>query len=196
VSATAWCDVYDEHNTALGYRLPAKWVDGRKGLWRRYVHAVVTTADKKYVVERQSGSLLYAQSRLHLSMDGTVLAGETPRQSAARHMQAKFGVRIRPEQASFQNVKKYHHEARRQEGYAYYTKYSNRFVYTYHVALTLDNPILLPEGSHDREILLLKRRALLRALRHPAPSMKKQLPYGRKHYAKAVKRAKIYTKHH
>ncbi|HET8708719.1 MAG TPA: hypothetical protein VFL85_00390 [Candidatus Saccharimonadales bacterium] len=184
LALTSWCDVYDEHNMALGYKLPVKWVDGRKGLWCRYVHAVVTTADNKYVVERQAGA------RLHLSMDGAVVAGETPRQAVQRHLQAKFGVRIRPEQAAFQNVKKYQGVVKTQDGYAYYTKYSNRFVYTYHVALTLENPIFLPGGGHGREILLLKRRALLRALKHPAPSMKRHLMYGRKHYAKAVKRAK------
>lgn len=195
IAQTTWCDVYDEHNAALGYRLPPKWVDGRKGLWRRYIHTIITTADNRYVVERRSGMQLFTQTQLHLSMDGLVLAGETPRQAVQRYLRAKFGVQTRPEQAAFQSVKKYHHETVRQSVHGYYTMYSNRFVYTYHVALSLENPILMPEGSHDREILLLKRRDLLRALRHPAPSMKKHLTYGRKHYAQAVKHAKIYTNH-
>lgn len=195
ITAAAWCDVYNEHNTALGYRLPTSWVDGRKGLWRRVVHAVITTADKKYLVERRTGTRALSETRLHLSMDGTVVAGEIARQTVQRLARTKFGVSLRPEQIAFQNVKKYQNEMKNSNAYNYYTKYSNRFVYTYHVALTLENPIFLPNGS-DREILLLKRRDLLRALRHPAPSMKKHLPYGRKHYAKAVKRAKIYTNHH
>lgn len=190
LTADDWVDLYDHHNQPLGYALPTRWAEQRKGLWRRYVHAVITTADKKYVVERRTDQHVLAPSRLHFSMDGPVAGGETPRQAVQRNLQTKFGVTITPEQTFFQSVKKYSTEQKVQSDYAYYTKYSNTFVYTYHVALTLENPLFVaPEDN--REILLLNRRHLLSILRHPAPSMKKQLLYGREHYAKAVKRAKI-----
>lgn len=185
---TSWSQIYDAHNKPLGYRLPVGWTTDRNGLWRRSVHAVVTTANRKFVVEKRSADIVFAPNMLDISLGGGVDAGETPRQAVMRELAEELGVRARPEQVTFLGVRKW------STYHPHYHKFTNTFLYSYHVKLTINNPIFVVQPAEVREVRLLGRRAVRMLLRKHRLKRFGPLNYGYKYYADVVKRAKIYVK--
>jgi protein-tyrosine-phosphatase/8-oxo-dGTP pyrophosphatase MutT (NUDIX family) len=186
--ATSWSDVYDEHNKPLGYKLPIAWVCQRKGLWRRSAHAVVTTANKRYVIEKRAENIVFSPNMLDISLGGSVDSGEAPRQAIMREIREELGVKVHPEQVTFLKIHKfsaYHPK---------YKKYTQSFAYTYHVALTIDNPIFILQTSEVREVRLLTLGQVRRLLRVHSLRRVGRLNYSYKYYADIVKRAKMYVK--
>ena len=188
VEVTSWSDMYDEHNKPLGYSLPVSWATQRKSLWRRSVHAVVTTADKKYVVEKRSANIVFSPSMLDISLGGGVDSGEPPRRAVLRELKEELGVLARPERLTLLDVHKW------SSYHPHYKKYTHSFLYDYHVALSIDDPIFILQPSEVREVRLLSGRQVLRLLRRHSLKHFGRLNYGYKYYADVVKRAKIYTR--
>lgn len=185
---TSWSDIYDVDNKPLGYRLPVGWTTERKGLWFRSVHAVVTTANNKYVIEKRASQIVFAPNMLDISLGGGVDSGETTRQAVIRELKEELGVTIRPEQITFLGVRKwgrYH---------PHYRKFTSMFLYSYHVKLTVDDPIFIVQPSEVGEVRLLSGRQVRQLLRRHRLRHIGQLNYGYKYYADVVKRAKIYVK--
>lgn len=182
-----WVDLYDAHNKPLGYQLPMSWATSRKGLWRRSVHAVITTVNNRYVVQKRT-DLMFAPNMLDISCAGGVDAGETPRHAIIREVHEELGVRVRPEQVNFVDVRKwssYHPSIRR---------YTNSFVYTYHIQLTVDDPIFIPDPKEVRDVWLLPYRRVRLLVRKRRLRAHGELNYGYKYYAEIVKYAKMNMK--
>ncbi len=188
LSGTSWSDIYDSENKPLGYRLPVAWATDRKGLWRRSVHAVVTTANGKFVVEKRSESIVFAPGMLDISFGGGVDIHETPRQAVLRELREELGVKVRPEQLTHLGTRKW------AKYHPHYDKYTNMFLYTYHVHLTIDEPIFVLQPSEVKEVRLLSSRQINNLIRRHRTKRFGRLNYGYKYYADVVKRAKMYVK--
>jgi isopentenyl-diphosphate delta-isomerase len=188
LNQSSWSDVYDAENKPLGYRLPVDWVTNRSGLWRRSVHAVVTTANNKFVVEKRSDTIVFAPGMLDVSLGGGVDAHETPRQAVLRELKEELGVKVRPEQVTFLEMRKW------STYHPHYQKYTKTFLYSYHVQLTIDNPIFVMQPSEVQEVHLLSGRKVQQLIRRHRLRRVGALNYGYKYYADIVKRAKIYVK--
>jgi 8-oxo-dGTP pyrophosphatase MutT (NUDIX family)/protein-tyrosine-phosphatase len=188
MESTSWSDIYNEQNQPLGYRLPVGWTTERKGLWRRSVHAVITTANKKYVVEKRADRIVFAPGMLDISMGGGVDAGETPRQAVIREIKEELGLRVRTDQITFLNTQKW------SRFHPHYNKYSSTFLYAYHVHLTADDPIFMIDDDEVRDVRLLSGRQINRLVRKHRLKNIGRLNYGYKYYADVVKRAKMYVK--
>lgn len=157
-------------------------------MWRRGVHAVVTTANGKFVVEQRSKDIVFAPLLLDVSLGGGIDAHETPRQAIIRELAEELGVRVKPEQVTHLDTRKwgaYH---------PHYKKYTNTFLYSYHIKLTLDDPIFVLQEHEVRQVRLLSRRQLARLLRRHRLKHFGKLNYGYKYYTDIVRRAKIYMK--
>jgi protein-tyrosine-phosphatase/8-oxo-dGTP pyrophosphatase MutT (NUDIX family) len=188
LASTSWSDIYNADNKPLGYRLPVAWTTDRKGLWRRSVHAVVTTANGKFVVEKRSKNIVFAPGMLDISLGGGIDMHETPRQAVLRELREELGIKIRPEQLTHLGTRKW------AKYHPHYDKYTNMFLYTYHVRLTIDDPIFVLQPSEVKEVRLLSGRQINNLLRKHRIKRFGRLNYGYKYYADAVKRAKMYVK--
>jgi protein-tyrosine-phosphatase/8-oxo-dGTP pyrophosphatase MutT (NUDIX family) len=183
-----WSDIYDASNKPLGYQLPVSWATSRKGLWRRSVQAVITTVNGHYVVQKRAAELKFAPNLLDISCAGGVDAGETPRRAIIREIYEELGVRVRPEQLAFIDVRKWSafHPSIRQ--------YTQTFTYTFHVQLTADDPIFVPDPKEVRDVWLMSPRKVARLIRRRRLRAHGALNYRYKYYADIVKYAKMNMK--
>lgn len=182
-----WVDVVDAHNKPTGLRLPVSWVTSR-GLWHRGCHAVITTPDRKYVIEKRSSKIIFAPNHLEISMGGYVDSGETSRHAIIREIQEELGLKVRPEQLTLIDVHKW------SSYHPHYHMYTRSFIYTYHVALTENDPMLRVQPSEVALATLLSRRKVNRLLRVHRLRHLGPLKPGYQYYNRIVKLAGPYMK--
>lgn len=180
-----WVDVVDAKNKLTGLRLPIAWVTDR-GFWHRGCHAIITTPDKKYLVEKRSSRIIFAPGHLEISMGGAVDSGETSRNAVIREIKEELGLEVQSNQLTLIDVHKW------SSYHPHYRKYTKTFLYTYHVALTQNDPMLRAQPSEVALVKLLSRRRVnrlirTRRLRHLGP-----LNYGYQYYRRVVKLSRPY----
>jgi 8-oxo-dGTP pyrophosphatase MutT (NUDIX family) len=172
-TGTDWVDIVDEKNAPLGFRLPVTWAD-KHGLWYRGCHAIITTADKKVIVERRATHRRFMRGYLDISLCGVASSEEDPEQAMLREVEEGLGLAMVASSLQLLAVYKWHNYHPR------YRTYKNMFIYTYHIALPVNEPKLTFQKSEVAKVRLLNTPALRRLLR------RHQLrPFGKLQYAYA-----------
>lgn len=185
LTTTSWVDITDSTNKPTGLRLPTAWVADR-GFWHRGCHAIITTPDKKYIVEKRSKKIIFSPSRLEITLGGAVDSGETPEQAMIREIREELGIQVKPQQLTLIDIYKWSSYHPR------YNKYSRHFRYTYHVALEQNDPMLRIQPSEVALATLLSRRKVNRLLRTHRLRHLGSLNFGYSYYRKVIRLSEPY----
>lgn len=154
----AWVDVYDKNNEPLGYRLPIGRAN-ELGRWIRGVHALVRTADGRYVVEKRSATIMYSPRRIDISAGGGVDAGETPEHAVLRELSEELGLKVDPSKLRPLGMTTW-------DTYRpFYHRYTRTFLYSFAVTLSEDHPVMHPQAAEVSRVALLTPLELRRLLR-------------------------------
>lgn len=158
LSLTSWADITDEHNQLSGLRLPVNWA-ADKGLWRRSCHIVITTTDRKFLVEKRSKNIVFSPSMIDISLGGGVDAGETPLQAAVRETKEELGIELHPKDFRPLFIKKW------STYHPHYKKYTKTHSYVFHISIPLHSSDIQIQKSEVEKVLLLSERQVMRLLR-------------------------------
>lgn len=173
ITESDWVDIVDETNKTLGFRLPIAWAD-KYGLWHRGCHAVITTADKRYIVEKRARRRRFTAGYLDISVCGIASSGENPEQAILREVEKELGLTAIAAPLQLLAVYKWHHYHPR------YRMHKNMFIYTYHIQLPVSRPEFIFQKNEVATIRFLNTPRLRRLLR------RNQLrPFGKLQYAYA-----------
>lgn len=167
----SWSDVVDETNTELGFRLPIRWIVDR-GLWWRGCHAIITTPDKQYLVEKRSKTIVYSPGQIDVTLGGGVDSGETPLAAIQRETKEELGLILPPERYRVIDARKWN---------SYHPRYRNHtrlFLTTYHAEVASDALNLVPDAKEVASVSLLSQRQLHRLLRRHYLVRLGRLKYG------------------
>lgn len=154
----SWADIVNEENKPLGFRLPVSWANDY-GLWRRGCHAIITTSDKKFIIEKRSKNIVFSPNKLDISLGGAVDDGETPGQAVMREIKEELGISVQRDwvhQIDLHKWNTYH---------PHYQKFTRCFLYTYHVNLPVKSPVMHPQLSEVAAVSLIGKRKLKTLLR-------------------------------
>jgi 8-oxo-dGTP pyrophosphatase MutT (NUDIX family)/protein-tyrosine-phosphatase len=179
ITKTSWVEVVDAENKKTDLSLPLDWVD-RLGLWSRGIHALIATADGRYLVEKRSPNIVFAPGLIDVSMGGSVDFYEEPAQALMREIKEELGLSIKPSQARLLEVRK-------QSSYhSSYKRYSRGFIYSYYVQLADNNPIINIERSEVSQVKFLSQKQLKRLLKRHGLRHLGRLNYQHKLYNDAI----------
>lgn len=153
-----WSDVVDKNNQELGFQLPSSIID-QKGLWRRGAHVVITLPNKRFLVEKRSESIIYDPKLLDITLGGGVDSGEKPSETAARETKEELGLSIPEGQFHLIDNRKWD---------AYHPRYranTKIILYTYHVKLTTNAPLLRIQRKEVAAVHALTYRQIIWLIR-------------------------------
>lgn len=153
LTSVSWADIVDENNRTLGYRLPVSWASDR-GLFRRGCHAIITTVDRKFLIEKRSKTIVFFPGRLDIGVGGGVDDGESPEHAVMREIEEETGIKINKEWLRLIDTRKWntYHPS--------YKKYSRFFIYTYHVKIPVQVKHLERQAAEVAAIRLVGRRKI------------------------------------
>lgn len=172
-----WVDIVDEHNASRGFSLPIS-IANKNGLWHRSCHAIVTTPSRHTLVQKRSAHIIFSPNLLDISLGGHVDTGEHPKQATLREIQEETGLRVSDVRLlEIHKMSSYHPR---------YKRYTKCFLYTYHVPLPDDHPVLTPQKNEVAALLLLEPSALHKLLRRYSLQHVGQLNYPHAFYKKCI----------
>ncbi len=179
-----WVDIVDEMNQPLGFRLPVT-ITNQKGLWHRGCHALVTTPDNHTLVQKRARHIIFAPSRIDISLGGHVDAGETPTQAMIREIKEEVGLNMPIDGLRLLEIRKWSSYHPR------YKRHSNCFIYTYHAAVPERKPQMTLQKTEVAGVALLPPRQLQQLIRYHRLKNLGQLNSSYAYYARIAKLAGI-----
>jgi 8-oxo-dGTP pyrophosphatase MutT (NUDIX family) len=182
----SWCDVVDEHNQPLGYRLPIDWITDR-GRWHRGVRIILRSPAGNYLLEKRTSSIVFAPDMLDLSLGGLMDAGEVPLEAARREAREELGLQLAAaELVHLADLKwhSYHPHSR---------KHSRVFLTCYLATVPEDfDPVLQPEEV--AAAYWLSPGQVKRLIRHHSLRRFGRLMYGYKHWWQLISQVEANAK--
>lgn len=151
LTCSSWIDIVDENNKELGFRANIDMAN-RRNLWHRSVHALIQTADGRYVIEKRSNNIIFAAGLLDVSLGGAVDTGETPEQTLRREIKEELGIDIEASQAKLLRVDKSSHY------HPKYKRHTRGFSYEYFVKLKPGQENFKPQAEEVARIMLANKR--------------------------------------
>jgi protein-tyrosine-phosphatase/isopentenyldiphosphate isomerase len=159
ITRGGWVDAVDEHNNPLGFSLPVS-VAAANAVWHRGCHAIITTPDLKTLVQKRSKNIIFSPKLVDISLGGHVDANEDPETAMIREIQEEIDIIAAKHNLKFLEI------YRQASYHPKYKKYTKAFIYTYHVPLSINNPIMNIQKSEVSAVKLLSQRQLKKLLRH------------------------------
>jgi isopentenyl-diphosphate delta-isomerase len=184
MSKGSWVDIVDENNEPLGFTLPIA-IAGQKQLWHRGCHALITTPELRTLVEQRSKTIFFAPGLVDITLAGAVDSGETPKQSILREIKEEIGLTIDPQVPRLLELYRWN------SYHPHYKRHSKVFLYTYHVAITDENPTLHFQKEEVQDVRILSRLQLKRLLRLHRLRHLGRLNYPYRYYSRMIKLAGI-----
>jgi protein-tyrosine-phosphatase/8-oxo-dGTP pyrophosphatase MutT (NUDIX family) len=148
-----WVDIVDERNQEMGFSLPVTFAN-HKGLWHRGCHVVVTTPDKKTLVQQRSKNIYFSPGMLDISLGGHVDTGETPEQAMKREIKEEMGLSVEQSDLHLLTTYKwnrYHPQYKIQQ---------KAFVSIYCVVLKENNPTIVFQKEEVEAAIFLSPKQL------------------------------------
>ncbi len=180
LSRASWVDIVDEHNEPLGYTLPLVLAN-QKALWHRGCHALITTPAFNTLVEKRSQRIFLAPGLIDVTLGGAVDAGEAPQQAILREIKEEIGLEIDPRVPRLIEVHKWN---------SYHPRYKRRtkvFLYTYHVPIAEENPMVVLQKEEVQAVKSLSRPELKRLIRLHRLRRLGRLNYSYVYYSRIIK---------
>lgn len=144
----SWVDVVDGQNQARNFSLPIT-IANQKNLWHRGCHVILTTPDRRIVIQQRSPQIIFSPRLIDITMGGHVDSGETPESATLREISEELGVTVRPDQLKLLEIYKqsrYHPR---------YKRNARSFTYTYHAELESPQPAFSIQKSEVARVALL-----------------------------------------
>jgi protein-tyrosine-phosphatase/8-oxo-dGTP pyrophosphatase MutT (NUDIX family) len=179
VNYGGWVDIVSEDNRLQGFKMPIS-LTNKKGLWHRCCHAVITTPDRKTLVQKRSANIIFAPNLLDVSIGGHVDAREAPERAMLREIKEELGLDIAEDQLRFLEVNKL------QSYHPRYKRYSKNFTYSYHVALAESKPAITVQASEVSAAIFVSNLRLQRLIRLHKLKGLGRLNYAYNYYRRTV----------
>jgi isopentenyl-diphosphate Delta-isomerase len=121
-------DVVDADGHPTGHRVSLNHATGH-GLPFRAVHIIIHTADDLVLIEKRSGTIVFAPGLLDIGLGGVVDAGESPAAAAVRELREELGIKATQSQLRYLGTTPYHHR------WPHYHKHVRVFTHSYALEL-------------------------------------------------------------
>lgn len=180
ITAGGWVDIVDDHNVDLGFRLPVT-IANKKSLWHRGCHAIITTPEHKTLVQQRSRNIIFAPNLIDITLGGHVDSGETPEQAMVREIKEEIGLTIDPAILRFLETSKW------DKYHPHYKRRIKTFLYTYHVPLVENNPLIVIQKEEVQMVRFLSSRELRRLVAFRTLVQVGRLNYSYAYYSRIIK---------
>jgi len=157
VLAGSWVDIVDENNIDLGFSLPIT-IANRKGLWHRGCHAIITTPAGNTLVQKRSKTIIFSPNLIDITLGGHVDSGENPKQTTIREIKEEIGLHVDAGTLRLLEVHKW------DKYHPRYKLFEKVFIYSYHVLLTEDNPLITVQKEEVQSVKILSPTQLRRLI--------------------------------
>jgi protein-tyrosine-phosphatase/8-oxo-dGTP pyrophosphatase MutT (NUDIX family) len=179
-----WVDVVDGENKPLGFSLPIN-IANKNSVWHRGCHAIITTPNKKTLVQKRSNNIIFSPKLVDISLGGHVDVNEQPCDAIVREIKEEVGLDVGAEDLIDLGIYKqsnYHPK---------YKKHNRSFIYTYHVRLNEDKPNLTIQKEEVDSVKLLTPSQLKRLIKYSRLKHVGRLNYPHVYYKNIAKLSEV-----